>query len=228
MKTQRTTSTARQPARASEVAALSGPFRAETYSNRELIYRPGDAADRLYLVKSGRVRLLHQCRGGRRALLGVLRDGDVFGELLRPEGDVVEELAVASGETRVWTIGGRDFRALLETRPGLAMDIIRALNERMGRMRRRLLGLTFKEVPARLAELLLLLGETHGERCRHGGDIDLRVATQQDLADLLGASRSFVSTLINDLKRNQLLGNVGRTTCLRDLSGLKKLAAKER
>lgn len=211
----------------SEVASFSDPFHAENYANGATIYRAGDAADRVYLVKSGRVRLLRQGRGNRRLLLAVLRKGDLFGELLRPEELVMEEMAVASGATQVWSIGSDDFHGLLGSRPGLAIDVVRAMNERLRQMRRRLLGLTFKEVPARLAELLLMLGEAHGERCPHGGEVNLKVVTQQDLADLLGASRSFVSTLINDLKRDNLLGNVGRTLCLRDQRALKKLASKE-
>ena len=226
MKTERS-STVRLHAIRSEVAELSDPFRSESYPTGAVIYRPGDPADRVYLVKGGRVRLLRQGRGGRRSLLAVLRRGDLFGDLLRPQGALMEELAVASGATQVWSIGSSDFRAVLESRPGLAVDLIRAMNERMQQMRRRLLGLTFKEVPPRLADLLLMLGEAHGDCCTHGGEIDLRVVTQQDLADLLGASRSFVSTLVNDLKRDDLLGNVGRTLCLRDQRALRKLAAKE-
>ncbi len=101
-------------------------------------------------------------------------------------------------------------------------------NERVSQLRRRLLGVTFKEVPARLAETLLQLGENLGERCPHGGEIDLRGVTQQDLADLVGASRSFVSTLINEMKRDGVLGNVGRILCVRDQKALRKIATTEK
>src|SRR5690606_4726792 len=95
-------------------------------------------------------------------------------------------------------------------------------------MRNRVLGLTFKEVPARLADTLLVLADSHGERCPHGGEYDLRGITQQDLADLVGASRSFVSTLINEMKRDGLLGNVGRILCIRDVRGVRERAAEEK
>src|SRR5690606_8194536 len=120
------------------------------------------------------------------------------------------------------------FQQLLESRPHLALDVIRALEERNRAMRRRLLGLTFKEVPARLADTLLVLADTHGDPCPHGGEYDLRGITQQDLADLVGASRSFVSTLINEMKRDGLLGNVGRILCIRDVRGLRERAAFEK
>ena len=56
--------------------------------------------------------------------------------------------------------------------------------------------------------------------------MDLRGITQQDLADLVGASRSFVSTLINEMKRDGMLGNVGRILCIRDQKALRKIASR--
>ena len=219
---------------AAEAADYRSYFKVETYPHGSVLYRPGDAADRIFVLRSGRVRLLRpgvvRANGseGKESLHALLRPGDLFGEALRPAESTMDEFAVAHGETEVWSIEGRDLRALVEARPPLALEIIRGLNDRSRSLRRRVNALTFKEVPARLAEALLTLGETHGERCPHGGEIDLRGITQQDLADLVGASRSFVSTLINEMKRDGLLGNVGRTLCLRHQKELRRLAAKDR
>ena len=207
---------------------FKGYFKVETYPHNSVIYRPGDTSDRVYLLKSGRVRLMRLGKNSTRSVVSILRPGDLFGELFRPEGSPIEEMAVASGEAEIWSIEGRDFRAQLEARPTLAVDVVRAYAERVRGLRKRVLGLTFKEVPARLADTLLTLGEAHGERCPHGGEIDLRGITQQDLADLVGASRSFVSTLINEMKRDGVLGNVGRILCIRDQKALRKIASKEK
>lgn len=207
---------------------FKGYFKVETFPHNAIIYRPGDTSDRVYLLKSGRVRLMRIGKNSTRSVVSILRQGDLFGELFRPDGSPIEEMAVASGEAEVWSIEGRDFRAQLEARPALATDVIRAYAERVRQLRKRVLGLTFKEVPARLAETLLTLAEAHGERCPHGGEIDLRGITQQDLADLVGASRSFVSTLINEMKRDGMLGNVGRILCIRDQKALRKIASKEK
>lgn len=212
----------------SEAVDLRGYFKVEAFPHNAVIYRPGDTTDRVFLLKNGRVRLMRIGRNGNRSVTAVLRAGDLFGDLFRSEGIPTEELAVAAGEAEVWTIEGRDFRAQLESRPALAMEVIRAYAERTRQLQRRTLGLTFKEVPARLAETLLVLSEAHGERCPHGGQTDLRAITQQDLADLVGASRSFVSTLINEMKRDGMLGNVGRILCIRDPRALAQAAAQEK
>lgn len=213
---------------ASDPVEYRGYFRIEAHPSQSVIYRPGDPADKVYVLRRGRVRLVRVGQTGTKSVLGILRPGDLFGDLLRPEGAILDEFAIASGEAEVWSIDNHSFQQLLESRPHLALDVIRALEERNRAMRRRLLGLTFKEVPARLADTLLVLADTHGDPCPHGGEYDLRGITQQDLADLVGASRSFVSTLINEMKRDGLLGNVGRILCIRDVRGLRERAAFEK
>ena len=211
-----------------EAIDFKGYFKVESFPHNSVIYRYGDTTDRVYLLKSGRVRLMRVGKNGTRSVVSILRPGEIFGEVFRPEGTTIEEMAVASGEAEVWSIEGRDFRAQLEARPALALDVVRAYAERVRALRKRVLGLTFKEVPVRLADTLLTLVEAHGERCPHGGETDLRGITQQDLADLVGASRSFVSTLINEMKRDGVLGNVGRILCVRDQKALRKIAGKEK
>jgi len=212
-----------------EVVDFRGYFKVDVYPHNAAVYRPGETNDRVFLLKRGRVRLVRSGRGSSRSVLAILRAGDLFGELtLGDGGATTEEMALATGEAEVWSIEGGEFRSLLESRPSLSLDVIRAQNERIRQLRRRLMGVTFKEVPARLAETLLQLGESLGERCPHGGEVDLRGVTQQDLADLVGASRSFVSTLINEMKRDGYLGNVGRILCIRDQKALRKIASKEK
>src|SRR5260370_40802523 len=121
-------------------------------------------ADKVFLLRPGRVRLLKQGQGKRRSVLAILKPGALFGEVLRPDGAVMEELAVSSGKCEVWSIEGRDLRALLEARPALAVDVIRALNERVRQVRQRVLGVTRKDVPARLAEMVHAPAPAHRRR----------------------------------------------------------------
>jgi CRP/FNR family cyclic AMP-dependent transcriptional regulator len=211
-----------------EVSDFKGYFKVETYPHNAVIYRPTDNAEKMFLLKSGRVRILRSGKGTARSVLALLKAGDMFGDVLRTEGAQMNEMAVAQGEAEVWSIEGRDLQALIEARPQIAMEVLTGLNDRLRSYRQRVQGLTFKDVPARLADTLLALSESHGERCPHGGEFDLRQITQQDLADLVGASRSFVSTLINEMKRDGALGNVGRILCIRDQKALRRIGTKEK
>jgi CRP/FNR family cyclic AMP-dependent transcriptional regulator len=190
----------------------------------QVIHRPGQPADQVHLIRRGSVRLRRGLPGkghGVTALLGV---GEIFGDILAPIGTTIAELAIATQPTEISSFDGRSLRSLVENDPTAALEVIAAYSRRLRQQRRRILALTSREVPARLADLLILLSETHGQRCAHEGDVDLRGISQQELADLVGASRSFVSTLINRNKRDGVLANHGRTLCVRDLRELRRLA----
>src|ERR1700687_3873520 len=132
-----------------DVVDFRGYFKVETFGHSAVIYRPGMPADKVFLLRTGRVRLLKQGKGKSRSVLSILKPGDLFGGVLRPDGAVMDDLALSSGRCEGRSIEGRDFRALLEGRPALAVDVIRALNERVRQLRQRGLGVTRKGVPAR-------------------------------------------------------------------------------
>jgi CRP-like cAMP-binding protein len=201
-----------------------GQPRTETFSHNHMIYRATDPAQRLYMLRAGRVKLLRPGNLSARAVLAILRPGDIFGDLRSVDGATMDEIAIASGEVQVQVLDKAAVDQMLEQSPQRAFEVLSGMNERLRDLRRRVQALTFKDVPARLAETLLSLGETHGERCTHGGAVDLKQITQQDLADLVGASRSFVSTLINEMKRDKLLGHSGRTLCILDKKKLAEIA----
>ena len=201
----------------SDVVDFRGYFRVETFAVGQTIYREGAPAEKLYLLRAGRVRLVDG-RGRRRQLHALLRPGEFFGDALRAEGAVAEETAIAVGKCEVWSIEARDFRTIIEGRPALAVDVIRTLGMRVRELGRRVRALTRKDVPARLAETLLTLWQQFGER--EGEEMCLYGVTQQDLADLVGASRSFVSTLINEMKREGLIAARGRVLILGNEAGL--------
>src|SRR5256712_10486804 len=67
-----------------DVVDFRGYFKVETFGHGAVIYRPGLPADKVYLLRSGRVRLLRQGKGKSRSVLSILKPGDLFGEVLRP------------------------------------------------------------------------------------------------------------------------------------------------
>ncbi|MBQ4334924.1 MAG: Crp/Fnr family transcriptional regulator [Myxococcaceae bacterium] len=218
--------TARQIPIGDDIIDFRGYFNVENYAANQFIYRSNDASGKLYLLQRGRVRLMRDFSDGYQAVIGFLRAGDLFGELSLDEALLTEETALCATACEVWVMTGGALRSLMETRPSLAIDLLRIQSERLRKARRRINRITFSDVPARLAATLLELGSDLGEPCAHRGQTDLRGVTQQDLADLCGASRSFVSTLINEMKRDGYLGHVGRTLCLRDLDGLRAIAGE--
>ena len=78
---------------------------------------------------------------------------------------------------------------------------------------RRLEALAFKDVRVRVAESILQLVTEHGEPCQHGFAVDLRI-NQQDLAELVGASRQMVNRVLGELSRQLYVQRMGRVICV--------------
>jgi CRP/FNR family transcriptional regulator, cyclic AMP receptor protein len=118
----------------------------------------------------------------------MLGPGEVFGELAPTSGEVQVQDVEALETSIICSMTAEDFRALIDIHPTLALRVIQSLGEQKRVLERKITSLVFKDVPARLAETLLELADEHGQPCTHGQALEL-VLTQQDLADLIGATR---------------------------------------
>ena len=167
-------------------------------------------------------------KNSQRSVVSILRPGDLFGELFRPEGTPIEEMAVAAGEAEVWSIEGRDFRAQLEARPTLAVDVVRAYAERVRVAAQARAGPDLQGGP----------GAAGGHPAHPGrGPRRALPARRRDRPARhhpagpggSGGRLALVrSTLINEMKRDGVLGNVGRILCVRDQKALRKIASEEK
>ena len=187
----------------------------------DCVYRFGDAATGLFRIRSGRVRLIvpHE---GRERLVALLGPGDLFGDAASTgsRSDRRSETARCELPTVLAPLGS-DTNSALSEAPVPAELFEALLADRRARSRR-LRILCFEKVENRLAAVLADLSSRLGEPCRHGAaGRDLACVTQEDLADLVGSSRAFVSTTLNRLKRDGALAAIGRVLCLhRLMSGM--------
>ena len=158
----------------------------------ETLFRRGDPADAVYAVLRGSVRVVTASDDGREVTLRILEAGQVFGELGVLHQGLRTATIVAGEDCGVLAIGRREFLALLEQRPKLAIQLLGALAARIDELTAELSDLFFLGLPARLAKKLLELARLYGEPAGEGVRIAHRVS-QQDLAKLAGASREGVN-----------------------------------
>lgn len=160
---------------------------------------------------------------GRKLTLAILKPGEVFGELALTAGESHEQEAEALESSTICSTTARDFRALLDLKPALAFRVIQRLGQQKRLLERKIASLVFKDVPARLAETLLELGDDYGQPCAHGLALEL-VVTQQDLADLIGATRQVVNAALKQLQRRRLIYLRRNFICFADRDGLRRVA----
>jgi CRP/FNR family cyclic AMP-dependent transcriptional regulator len=187
-----------------EWASLTSRATRHEFSPGTTVFAPTSAPHSVYLLESGRVRILRLSRGGDEVTLGYVVSGEVFGELPGMGDHPRESYAVARERSIVWRIPLDLFRGLIGKRPTVGLEIGRQMSDRMKRVEARVENLVFGDVRARLAMVLLELAEDFGERAGDRWIIELALS-QGELATLIGSTRQSVNAALSALRDDGLL-----------------------
>lgn len=181
--------------------------------HRGTIYQLGDPTRTIFCVLNGQVAFARVSSDGTALTTEVLRAGEFFGPALSGAVEA-EDTASAIGAVSIWQAPSDEFRRLLLHYPAVALECVSLLAQRQRRMERRLESFAFKRTEARLAETFRELSGGFATRCNHGFGEHLRL-TQQELADLVGATRPVVSTILNRLRDKGVLAYTREYVCVR-------------
>ncbi len=163
------------------------------YHKGAVIFSQGDPGDALFGVASGRVRVSASAAGGREVFLNIMEPGDAFGEIAVIDGLPRTAGATALDQTTLIVLKRKDFLALLEREPRLAIHLLELLCARLRWTSELVEESAFLSGTARLAKRLLILASLHGRpRGRNEKTMELRIS-QSDLAHFLGVSRQIVN-----------------------------------
>ena len=194
-----------------------------SYRPRQVIYLPGDRAQGVHFLISGRIKISKVTRDGKELTLAYRSEGDFFGEPCLLEGGPREEMAEAMDASTTIEVSREAVDELLRSDGRAAYKFGRALITRRKDLEARVEQLIFKDVGAKLAELLLSLGQEHGVSDQRGLVVGLKI-THQEMANLIGSTRETVSLTLSQFKRKGLIQTEGRRVILSDPEGLRALA----
>lgn len=180
-----------------------------------------DDDDRVYVVAEGGLKLIRIGLLGRQLVEGILEPGDMIGRLTGSRDGSYQVESI--DQTVLLSVSRADLMAMLANDPELSLDVVQLVEDRERRLEMRLESLVFKDVPTRVIETLVYLARDHGEPCDHGFAVDVRVS-QQDIADLVGASRQMVNRVIRDLTVRFYLKRKGRVLCILNMDRLQRLS----
>jgi CRP/FNR family transcriptional regulator, cyclic AMP receptor protein len=190
---------------------------------RQVIYLPGDPGGAVYFVNGGRVKISKVTRDGKELTLAYRGPGEVFGETCLIDGGPREEMAEAMENALVTEVERSEFERLLQAQALLGLRLSKILAQRRREVENKIENLVFKDVNAKLAELLLRLGTEYGVDDSRGTLVALKI-THQEMANLIGSTRETVSLTLAQFKRKGLISTDGRKVILADREGLRALA----
>ena len=171
----------------------------------------GDPTDSLYIVLSGRLKVMMSDSDGKEVILSILGPGEFFGEMGLIDDEPRSASVVTIEPCELLQLAKRDFNKGLAENFEMAMAVMRGLVRRLREADRKIGSLALLDVYGRVARLLLDMSETvDGEK------VVTKRLPKQDIAKMIGASREMVSRVMKDLQMGGYIEMRGSNIVLRD------------
>ena len=184
------------------------------------VYMPGEPSQAVFFLVKGAVKICIHSTDGREIIKSVLHPMAMFGELaLVGEKHRQDYCYTMSEDVHVYSLKIQDFQRLMAKNAPLSMKILSLMGNRLRKAEKRLEALIFKDARTRIIDFLKESVRQRGRRV--GYEVLLKHSlTQQDIANITGTSRQTVTSVLNDLKKSDLIHFNRRSILIRDLANL--------
>jgi CRP/FNR family transcriptional regulator/CRP/FNR family cyclic AMP-dependent transcriptional regulator len=181
-----------------------------SYRKGSIIILAEEEGDTLFIISQGQVKVSIVSEDGREAILALLGEGAVFGELSLLDGKPRSANVVATEATNLYMVRRSDFLQLLYKVPQIAVGLLAELASRLRKTDRKIEGLALLDVTSRISETLLQLADEQGEEQKTGIMLRNRPSHQQ-LANMAGTTRETVSRVLKRLESQGYITTRGRS-----------------
>ncbi|MBL7858027.1 MAG: Crp/Fnr family transcriptional regulator [Cyclobacteriaceae bacterium] len=203
-----------------KVKTMGDKHEFKNYKRDQFIYFPEESADYIYMIAKGRVKIGHYLDDGKEVIKGILTYGEIFGELALAGEEKRGDFAQAMEETIICPLRIDDLKSLMWEDKELSFRLLKLVGLRLMRMERRMELLVFKDARTRIVEFLRDAASWKGKKVGFETMIPTKL-THKDIAALTGTSRQTVTTILNELKDQNLINFDRKKILIRDLDKLK-------
>ncbi|MEP6525777.1 MAG: Crp/Fnr family transcriptional regulator [Nocardioidaceae bacterium] len=204
-------------------AALRGSLTETRLRRGEVLFREGDSGDKLFIVTEGKVKLGRSSSDGRENLLAILGPGQMFGELSLFDPGPRSATVTAVTDCVMQSLSHDELLEWLTGRPAVARGLLAQLGSRLRKANDVVADLVFSDVPGRVAKALLDLASRFGRTADDGVHVHHDL-TQEELAQLVGASRETVNKALADFASRGWLRLEPRSVVILDAERLNRRA----
>jgi CRP/FNR family transcriptional regulator len=196
----------------------------DTYLEQEdILYTPKEGTERLFILKKGRVQLYEVNGEGDEITLSVVEDGNVFGEMALTAQSLKGLYVRAITPSTVVSLRREDLEHLIMNKPEVGLRLVRELAQRLHASEARFADMVGKDVPARLATLILTLVDSEGVVSSESYRIPNHY-THERLASMIGCKRVAVTRAFRKLEGGGAVMLKDRRIVVKDMDALKELA----
>ena len=178
-----------------QLALLTSVVSRKSFPRGATIIAKDDITESLYVVISGRLKVMMSDEEGREVILAILGPNEFFGEMGLLDDSPRSASVVALEACEMLSLSKRDFKKCLAENFEMTMTVMRGLVKRLREADQKIGSLALMDVYGRVAHLLLEMAETV-----NGQKVVTRKLAKQDIAKMIGASREMVSRVMKDLQ----------------------------
>src|SRR5512136_78921 len=199
---------------ATELAKIVRVGVRKKYKKGSIILLEEETGAALFVIVSGKVKIVRTDDDGREVILSILGENDFFGEMSILDGLARSASVVAITKAELFMIHRRDFLKLLHDFPAVTIALLKELTMRLRKADSQIKRLSLKDASGRVANVVLQLADDIGKIRKGRVEID-ELPLQQDLANMAGTSRETISRMIHffikkgyiELERGKLIIN---------------------
>lgn len=191
------------------------------FKKDQFVYFPQEAATSIYMIAEGRIRIGHYLEDGKEVVNTILGRGEIFGELaLAGEHERKDFAQAMDDNTVVCPMSITELKELMKDNRELSFKMIKLIGLRLMKLERKVELLVFKDARTRIIEFLRDAASWKGKKVGFETMIPTKL-THKDIAALTGTSRQTVTTILNELKDQNLINFDRKKILIRDLDNLK-------
>lgn len=190
-----------------------------SFEGNQYVYLPDEPAKKIFLISSGRVKIGTYGSDGKEVTKAILSPGEVFGELALINDGNRRDFAYTLENTTLCVLEKGDLQGMLRERSELQLFFMRLIGNRTLQLEQRLENLMFKTSRSRIIEFLHELAAKKGRAVGYEREVR-NMLTHKEIADLTGTSRQTVNTVLNDLRRQNILTFDRKRMLVRDMEQL--------
>jgi len=199
-------------------------FHPARYRRNQILYFEGGAAQHLFALHTGLVKLVKSLENGKDRITGVLFPGEIFG--LESLTDASYPLsAVALNDCEICSSPREDFTGFLQAHSQAALGLVKFLVNEIGRVRTQVTDMSFKDARKKVATFLLSLLSSQDHADNGVLSYSLPVS-RQEMSEILELAPETVSRTLTAFRREQLVTARGRHVVIKERQGLEKVARR--
>jgi CRP/FNR family transcriptional regulator, cyclic AMP receptor protein len=204
-----------------QAASLRASMDSVKISKGGILFKEGDEGEHVYVIVDGKLKLGTSSGDGRENLLSILGPGEMFGELSLFDPGPRTSTATAVTDAKLLSLSHEKLIPWLKGNPEVSLHLLARLAQRLRRTNEAVGDLVFSDVPGRVAKALMDLGARFGKQSDEGLFVHHDL-TQEELAQLVGASRETVNKALADFAGRGWLKLDGRAVLITDVERLEK------